>query len=645
MKFFNAALRIFLILAWLVPAKSIMAQEPQLRNIRKAKDLKEEFEDNEFYSYKSTVEYKFEYTSKKKEAVQAVMQSEEKLITLEDDESFIKSIFFDNTTEVDNARYFLEDIKKAKTAIRLVSSYQSGGIFHSDAQLAILGTRSMELGNSFTFEFEKTYSDLRFLTKAYFHEQYPIQKKELIFTVPKWMEVEFVEMNFEGYEIDKRTRTNSDGTKSFIYKIEDIEGRKQESNAPSMAKIFPHIMILVKSYELQDKEVELFAEMDDLYGWYKELVDDLDNNADTLKPLVEKLTKDVATDFEKMENIFYWVQDNIRYIAFEDGIAGYQPDAADEVYRKLYGDCKGMANLLKQMLTIAGLDARMTWMGTRHIPYNYSIPSLAVDNHAICTVFLDGKRYFLDATETFIGVGYYAHRIQGQDVMIEDGTNFIIDTIPTHEKERNLRSVRIDLELTPDNILRGIVKSKIYGQEKTDVMAGYSYTAKDDREEALRYFFSRGNKNIKIDSLNVINLEDRKEAIEAVYEVSLKHHVQSFDDEYYINLSTMTDFMDSDFDSTRIYDYEFSYKLCMQDTLTLSIPKDMKVDYLPEAVNIQCEDFHISASFTEKGGQVYMIKKITIDNAILHSENFDLWNEGIEKLSALYREYVVLIKK
>ena len=62
--------------------------------------------------------------------------------------------------------------------------------------------------------------------------------------------------------------------------------------------------------------------------------------------------------------MFYWVQDNIRYIAFENGIMGFKPDAAQNVLNKKYGDCKGKANLLKEMLKLAGYDARLTWIGT-----------------------------------------------------------------------------------------------------------------------------------------------------------------------------------------------------------------------------------------------------------------------------------------
>ena len=72
------------------------------------------------------------------------------------------------------------------------------------------------------------------------------------------------------------------------------------------------------------------------------------------------------------------------------------------------------------MLTIAGFDARLTWIGTSDLPYAYSLPSLVVDNHMICTVILNGKKYFLDGMEEYIALSDYAQRIQGKQVLIED---------------------------------------------------------------------------------------------------------------------------------------------------------------------------------------------------------------------------------
>ena len=42
-----------------------------------------------------------------------------------------------------------------------------------------------------------------------------------------------------------------------------------------------------------------------------------------IKAKAEEITKGTTGDLDKVRKIFYWMHDNIRYIAFEDGIAGF----------------------------------------------------------------------------------------------------------------------------------------------------------------------------------------------------------------------------------------------------------------------------------------------------------------------------------
>src|SRR5690242_9074625 len=110
------------------------------------------------------------------------------------------------------------------------------------------------------------------------------------------------------------------------------------------------------------------------------------NEKDKLQKQLTQITQGKTTDADKIKAIYYWVQDNIRYIAYEDGYSGYIPASAQEVLSKKYGDCKGMANLLTEFLKLAGYDAHFTWIGTRSIPYPQNTPALCVNNHAIVTL-------------------------------------------------------------------------------------------------------------------------------------------------------------------------------------------------------------------------------------------------------------------
>ena len=123
-----------------------------------------------------------------------------------------------------------------------------------------------------------------------------------------------------------------------------------------------------------------------------------------------------------MKNTYAWVQSNIRYVAFEAGIGKHQPDTPAEVIRKRYGDCKGLALLLKTLLVEQGIDARLVFLGTDKVSCHISeIPSLASMNHVICTAHLNGSTYYLDATCNYIPVGYIPGNIQGVEALIEDG--------------------------------------------------------------------------------------------------------------------------------------------------------------------------------------------------------------------------------
>jgi hypothetical protein len=133
------------------------------------------------------------------------------------------------------------------------------------------------------------------------------------------------------------------------------------------------------------------------------------------------------------------------------------PIKAEEVLRKKYGDCKGMANLTKELLKAEGFDARLCWLGTSHIAYDYSTPSLAVDNHMICALMFKGKTYFLDATENYLGLDDYAERIQGREVLIEDNDKYILTHVPAEAYTQNLDSEKRVLTLSGTD-LTGTVK-------------------------------------------------------------------------------------------------------------------------------------------------------------------------------------------
>jgi len=138
--------------------------------------------------------------------------------------------------------------------------------------------------------------------------------------------------------------------------------------------------------------------------------------------------------------IFSWVQNNIRYIAFEYGLAGWIPDNAQNVLQKKYGDCKGMSNLLKIMLQSAGFDARLVWVGTDGLGKGKEI-TLPLFDHVICALFRNAKITYLDPTVKYMIPGEYHNGIQNCFTLIENGKDYVIDSVPEAAPSQNTDSL------------------------------------------------------------------------------------------------------------------------------------------------------------------------------------------------------------
>jgi hypothetical protein len=387
----------------------------------------------------------------------------------------------------------------------------------------------------------------------------------------------------------------------------------------------------------------IFESTQDLYNWYKSLVEELKNDNTSIKSKVSELTADTKSDEEKIKNIYYWVQDNIRYIAFEDGIAGFKPDEASNVYNKKYGDCKGMANLTKQMLVEAGFDARLTWIGTKHIAYDYSTPNLSVDNHMICALFKDGKIIFLDATEKFNAFGEYADRIQGKQVMIEDGEKFILQYVPTHEAQFNKENVNYTLKLTDESIT-GTVDKTFSGESRSSLLYYFNTLKNDKKDEFLETYLNKGNSNIKVSAINTTDLLDRDANIDISYDINIKNAVSSFDDLIYVDLDIEKELSTYELEKRKT-NFLFSSKKDLESNMRLEIPKGYKVSHLPENISVKSKNYDMTVAFSKEGNTILYKKRFKIKNAEIETTDFEEWNDFIKKLNTIYNEQIILTKE
>jgi len=550
--------------------------------------------------------------------------------------------FYNNETTIDNVDFSV-DGKKPKGITPVYSYYQVDDYFYSDAHVCYFPLLLDKKGSIAEVNFQKTVKDPRYLTNAFFSESYPVTSKQVIFKVPKWMNIELKEMNFSGFNISKTKEYDSKNDEDvYVYSASNVAAREDESSCPGPTYIYPHILVISKEANPQGNSFTYFKSVADQYAWYRSILKNLSNDETVIKAKADEIIGGKTDDIDKIKAIFYWMQNNIRYIAFEDGIAGFLPDKAEEVLRKKYGDCKGMANLTKELLKAEGFDARLCWLGTNHIAYDYSTPSLAVDNHMICALMYKDKTYFLDATENYLGLNDYAERIQGREILIEDGDKYILTHVPEETYAQNLDSEKRTLTIT-GNDLTGTVSNEWTGEEKEYILYQLNYIRKDKSADALKKYLADGNGDYKIADLKTSNLDNIDGDLTANYTITHSNAVSSFSKDYYVDLDFKKELNGSDFDtSNRKLDFLFPYKTHVERITELTIPSGYKISSVPPDLSVKNNNYDFSVTYTQQPGKIIYHKSIILKDPHIARVNFKQWNDDISKLTESYNQQLVL---
>lgn len=522
-------------------------------------------------------------------------------------------------------------------------SVTDDNIFFDDSRVQLYSFRFLEKGKMSKVTWEQEYSDAKYLTRSFFPEYFPVVEKIIEFEVPSWLEVGFIEKNFGKYKIEK-TQSYSGKNTIHRFKIKDFQAIKSEYRDLGMAYTEPHIIVQVKSFEDNGQKITLFQKTKDLYNWYAQLYNLAGNDVSTLKPQVTRIIEGKKTDEEKIKAIYYWVQDNIRYIAYEDGYAGYIPAKAQDVLAEKYGDCKGMANLLTEMLKIAGFQAHFTWIGTRHIPYDHSVPAMCVDNHAITTLYFKGKEYFLDGTEKYAPFGENAFRIQGKSALIEKGENFDEKKVPVSNAIDNKIKTTATLTLS-EGSLKGHAKVVLMGEERKDFHNYYQSIARHAQQDHLKEMLEFGNSNLTSANIKTSDLNNREIPVEIEGDIDLTNNINTIGANQYVSIDffpkTLRSYM-PDEKRTRGYDFEsvFSY----EDEIELVLPAGKKCVDLPGKMEIDNAGYAFSGSYEVTGNKVKLKKTLTIKDSVIPADQLPNWGSFLERLKE-FNSYLLTVTK
>lgn len=521
-----------------------------------------------------------------------------------------------------------------------------GSVFYDDNRYIEIIFPKMDKGTRARVAYRETISDPHFLGKFYFQTFIPARKLQYSVTFPASVKVGYKVFNNEENQI-KFAKTEEKGKTTYTWTATMADKYEYDDDGPSISYYVPHVALFVQEYTANGETVRVLDKVEDLYAWYQSLIGDLNQDKDpTINALVDSLTAGLTNDEEKVKRIYYWVQDNIKYVAFEDGMSGFIPRPAAKVCTKRYGDCKDMSSILTEMLEAAEIPSSLVWIGSRDIPYTYDdLPTPSVDNHMIAMVELNGKVIFLDATSQHTPIGMPSSFIQGKQALVsKTKENYDLLMVPVVEKETNYQRdsafVKVD-----GNQLSGQGTAAFGGYVNVMVRERLNNRKTDKKKDYIERLLEKGHNKFRLAEYEAEGETNKDNDLVIDYQFEVPDYAQQVNNAIYVNLnldkSYLNDFIEVE---DRKVALEIDYKFQDEFTTVFEIPEGYSLDYLPESSSYEGDNFGFTIEYRRQGNQVQMSKTFYINTLLIDTDEFEAWNSMVKTLSSAYNESIVLKK-
>ena len=241
--------------------------------------------------------------------------------------------------------------------------------------------------------------------------------------------------------------------------------------------------------------VSTVKDWDAFARWEMALLGDAFAPSADLDALAKKLTADARTPREKIDRLWAYVAQEIRYQQeYEDSIAGVKPHSAGMVRERGYGDCKDKAVLLIRLARTVGVEMRFALLRTR--PYGRILKEIPNQqfNHAIA--YVPGQEgvsepFFIDTTTNGLDIGNTRADDQGALSLVTDPVSGRWEFIPIPYQSPDLEFVKHRFEVNLTDPKKPVARDRY---EARGALASSARLALRNREGGKRFFQSLTDK-------------------------------------------------------------------------------------------------------------------------------------------------------
>ena len=247
------------------------------------------------------------------------------------------------------------------------------------------------LGIGDTLEFSSRIEEFKPQIPGQFWFEYNFTKsniildEELRISVPKGREVKLKSTDVRPEDSDVSQQ------RVYQWKTSNTDPLSHKLKAPKNA---------VPSVQLSS-----FKDWKEVAAWWGLLEEQQVQPTQEIRDKAAQLTKNAATDNEKVRAIYDYVAAHFRYISLSFGVGRYQPHSATDILRNEYGDCKDKHTLLESLLRASGVNAYPVLIGSQR-RLDPDVPSPAQFDHVISLVPEANDLVWLDTTAEVSPFGF-----------------------------------------------------------------------------------------------------------------------------------------------------------------------------------------------------------------------------------------------
>lgn len=403
---------------------------------------------------------------------------------------------------------------KEKDAVD-VAPPAEGGYLVEDTKFRILRIPAPDPGNIVGYEYEVEERPFWLQDVWYFQGRDPVREAHYSLQLPAgWV--------FKSSWIAHEETKPDEAGSVLQWKIADVKALRPEPQMPPWRGLAGQMVVSFFPSGGTSQKRE-FATWDDVGIWMGQLYSSQMEASDAIKQEVRTLTEGQPTTLGKMQALAWFVQHDIRYVAIELGIGGWQPHAAPDVFAHKYGDCKDKATLLRTMLREIGVSSYQVVINTERGSVTSDTPAHNAFNHVILAIKLPddvhdsslmavvvhpklGRLLFFDPTSEIMPFGQIRGHLQANYGLLVTPDGGELVQLPQQPTNMNGISRQASLKLDAKGILKGDVRESRVGdhawQERWRLR---TVTKSEDRIKPIEEVLGGSLPNFHITAASLIN--------------------------------------------------------------------------------------------------------------------------------------------